>query len=712
MQKNYAGTPAGDIGLFDVGVYGVPSMLIGMVYMLIFSPFLLPYGRENVNTDSDKILLGARVTPWSPAAGRTVRRSGLGNSGGIYLVNVRRAATGNVQYAVSKDFVVSVGDELYFTGSVGEFGDFCEKHGLELITTEDLGVYPENPDDIGTTIESIKTADDATLLQLVNHLSDQIAGREPVDFGPRPTRVIVSSDVSHSKGVLVIGVDCLDRPGLLLEVSKALVQLGLKHRHSEAQVFGDRSLSIWRCESIGSSSLDHDEVWKGLSDLLHESDHATGRKKGGTRVVRAVVTKASSLIGKQPSSVKFRDTYRAAIVAYQKNGRNVSMDSVFEEGDLLVLQVLEGSPLLTKPPTDFYKTSNRSGRSSLFGTIPSTSPVHKKEDDIEDDLEDDPGIKLVWTNLKVEFDDDEHASGGDAATKGEFLTAFVVPSDSPLENKSLNQLGYVSLPGVVLVSIERPQGNKDSRTSAGVTEPRFDALSPDEPLQVGDVFWMSGSGEAIGDLQKVHGLVFFEKEEIKKAAYALQDRRLVQAVVAKGSPLVGKTVAEARFRSEYGGAVISIQRGSDRVHEHPGKVKLQTGDALLIQAGPSFLKQHHSNYKTFALVSEIENSSPPRPRLFLLCVAMIVASLVVAGLEIRNLVITASIVGIIMVSLGVVTQQEARDCLQWDLYMVVACAFGIGTAMTNSGVATGLATFLVNIGTSIGLGGVYPCLSN
>jgi di/tricarboxylate transporter len=41
------------------------------------------------------------------------------------------------------------------------------------------------------------------------------------------------------------------------------------------------------------------------------------------------------------------------------------------------------------------------------------------------------------------------------------------------------------------------------------------------------------------------------------------------------------------------------------------------------------------------------------------------------------------------------------------LYIVLACAFGIGTAMENSGVATGLATFLVDI--SIVLGGVYTC---
>jgi hypothetical protein len=79
---------AGDMGFFDSALYGVPNLLVGLAYIMTFSPLLLPDGRRTVNTDSDTLLLGARVTPWSPAAGRTVRRSGLGNSGGIYLVNV------------------------------------------------------------------------------------------------------------------------------------------------------------------------------------------------------------------------------------------------------------------------------------------------------------------------------------------------------------------------------------------------------------------------------------------------------------------------------------------------------------------------------------------------------------------------------------------------------------------------------------------------
>jgi di/tricarboxylate transporter len=695
LQDDYPDTPAGNIGIFDIALYGVPNLLIGLSYIMAFSPFLLPYGRKAVNTDSDTILLGARATAWSPAAGRTVRRSGLGNSGGIYLVNVRRAATGNMIYAVSKDFVVSAGDELYFAGSVSGFSEFCEKHALEMITSEKPLTDTAAPDEIGTTLESVVSANDSKLLQIVNHISDQIDGRSSVESGPRPSRVVVTKDVNHSDGAVIVGIDCLDRPGLLMEISSALFELGFKVRHSEAAVFDDRSLSVWRCKSLGSSIPEHGEVWSVLSYVLRDSELPALKKKVGTRVVRATVAKSSSLIGKKPVNVTFRVTYKAAIVAYQKNGKNVSLHSVFEEGDLLVLQVLEGSPLLISPPKDFY---NKSDKSSLFGKAQGTS---------EPDLEQDHGIVSVWKDLKVEFEDDRHYDGGDDSTnKGDFLTAFVVPPNSPLENKSLQQLGYTSLPGVVLVSIERPVGSPKS------SEPRFEALSVDEPLRKGDVFWFSGSGESIADLQMVHGLVFHESEEIEKATSSLQDRRLVHAVVAKGSPLVGNTVAESQFRSRYGGAIISIQRGGDRVHEHPGKVRLQTGDALLIQAGPMFVKQHRGNYETFALVTEVENSSPPRPRFFLLSVALIAASLAVAGAEVRNLLITAAIVGIVMVSLGIVTQQEARDCLQWDLYIVVSCAFGIGTAMENSGVAGGLATFFVRVGTSMGIGGRFNGFGN
>ena len=111
------------IELFDLGLYGVPIAMVGISYLLIATPFLLPggAGRGNASMQSSSvasILLGARLTKFSTGAGRSVKRSGLRDTGGIYLVSVVRAATGNIHRAVGQDFVLNAGDILYFTGFI------------------------------------------------------------------------------------------------------------------------------------------------------------------------------------------------------------------------------------------------------------------------------------------------------------------------------------------------------------------------------------------------------------------------------------------------------------------------------------------------------------------------------------------------------------------------------------------------------------------
>lgn len=85
LEDNYPGVY--DIGLFSLGQYGVPIAFVGMTYILIFSPFTLPGGVKNeeraLPVDDGDILLGALMTQWSPAAGRTVKRSGLRDTGGV-----------------------------------------------------------------------------------------------------------------------------------------------------------------------------------------------------------------------------------------------------------------------------------------------------------------------------------------------------------------------------------------------------------------------------------------------------------------------------------------------------------------------------------------------------------------------------------------------------------------------------------------------------
>ncbi len=53
------------------------------------------------------------------------------------------------------------------------------------------------------------------------------------------------------------------------------------------------------------------------------------------------------------------------------------------------------------------------------------------------------------------------------------------------------------------------------------------------------------------------------------------------------------------------------------VHDHPGRVNLQAGDVLLLEAGPSFVAKNANKDKSFALLNEVKDSAPPRLKLLI-----------------------------------------------------------------------------------------------
>ena len=71
---------------------------------------------------------------------------------------------------------------------------------------------------------------------------------------------------------------------------------------------------------------------------------------------------------------------------------------------------------------------------------------------------------------------------------------------------------------------------------------------------------------------------------------------------------------------------------------------------------------------------------------------------------VSSLLVCALVASMCMVGFGILSEQEARDAVNWEVFVTIAAAFGIGTALVNSGVAGGVADFLVTVGTSVGEG--------
>jgi len=166
------------------------------------------------------------------------------------------------------------------------------------------------------------------------------------------------------------------------------------------------------------------------------------------------------------------------------------------------------------------------------------------------------------------------------------------------------------------------------------------------------------------------------------------------------------------FRTNYGAAVIAINRGGRRLHEHPGKVKLRAGDVLLLEAGPSFIKNKTINDNSFTLLSEVKNSAPPRLRMLIPTLVITVAMILVDAFIVKEIFASAVLASILLVAFGVLSLQEARDAINWTLYVTVGSAIGVGTALINSGISSSIANFFVRIGDSIGFGmaGLFGCI--
>jgi di/tricarboxylate transporter len=734
LQENYPDDPQlQNMGLFELGRYGVPVAFLGIAYVILATPLLLARGQQhqtNMHFDTEDLLLGARLTQWSPAAGRTIQRSGLRDTGGIYLVRVKRQATGNLHHAVGPEFVLQVGDILYFTGLVESFGDFCAEHGLEVVTNEvqdpDTPVTTEEsreteplllreeaaPARIGTTLDSLLRASPPERMRAVYRVQDAIRGEDfQSPAWSEEVRVVVTMDQDD---LVVIAIDCPDRSGLLLDVSKCLARLQLEHRHTEAAVRHYRSLSIWRCESSNHSDEFLSEIWSVVQALLTKDTGVEAVKQRGLRVIRARVLKGR-LVGSEAAHVDFRKTYKAAIVAVQRDGKSLTepYTMMFAEGDILILQAADDSPLLQSPPEDFYDEvtpENMTGhrRSSLtarlFGPLrsgtndsPHPEPGNENLDSAEMGQveESEEEKEAAWRDLRVMTTDD--AYGGLASR--EFLTAMKVES-SQLVGKTVAQAGIDKLPDLFLVSVERPVAIPDIGTEIS----SYAAVALSEPLEAGDVLWFSGTAASVGDLRKIPGLVSYESEEVNKLNEKIYNRRLVEAVVARRGPLVGKTVKEVRFRTQYGAAVIAVQREGQRVHEHPGNVKLHAGDVLLCEAGPSFASNKVQHDRSFALVAEVEDSAPPRLRMLIPAIVITAGAYGCFMAKLSSLWGCAMVAGILMVMLGIMSESEARNAIQWEIFLTIASAYGIGSALVNSGVAAAVASFLVKVGNAIGLG--------
>ncbi len=124
------------LSLFEIGKVGLPCAVVGIIYVLATSAWLLPNRKPVLDQldDPREYTVEMLVEAGSPLVGKSIEVAGLRHLPGMYLMEIERE--GHILAAVSPKELLSAGDRLVFVGVVESVVDLQRIPGLKPATNQ------------------------------------------------------------------------------------------------------------------------------------------------------------------------------------------------------------------------------------------------------------------------------------------------------------------------------------------------------------------------------------------------------------------------------------------------------------------------------------------------------------------------------------------------------------------------------------------------
>ncbi len=217
---------------------------------------------------------------------------------------------------------------------------------------------------------------------------------------------------------------------------------------------------------------------------------------------------------------------------------------------------------------------------------------------------------------------------------------------------------------------------------------------PESRLAEGDRLGFAGIRESVEDLQRIRGLA---------QALLQETGPVVEAAIAANSPLGGRKVRDARFRTAYNAAIVAVHRNGAAIHAKIGEIELKAGDTLLQEASHGFAETHR-NLADFYLVSPIAGLEDPRHNRLRRSVAVLAFLVIGSMLAPVEPVVVCMSAALPMVWLRCLNVAKALASISLPIVVAIASALGMSVALEQTGAAATIAPWLLNICQEMGSG--------
>jgi len=282
----------------------------------------------------------------------------------------------------------------------------------------------------------------------------------------------------------------------------------------------------------------------------------------------------------------------------------------------------------------------------------------------------------------------EQDSAEDLFEISSYLTELIVPEGCKFAGRTLYDLiaAVRNDADVVVIGLVR-------------TGRRQQMPSTYEVIKENDILLVEADSDSLKTLIDVTGLKLAEasgNEDKEKAREG--GPNLVEATVAPGSMLAGKTARSLDLRERYGINVLAVARQGRRLRERLGKIRFVTGDILLIQGREESLPSTLNDLGCLPLASRGLRIGKPRNVLLAICIFAVSLALIACKLLPAATALAGGAAA--MVLAGLISPGEIYKSIDMSIILLLAAMLPIGHALESTGGSQLIAYKLLAVGRS------------
>ena len=251
-----------------------------------------------------------------------------------------------------------------------------------------------------------------------------------------------------------------------------------------------------------------------------------------------------------------------------------------------------------------------------------------------------------------------------------YITEVLVPDTSPLVGLTLMDIGRFSENNVHVLSVVR-------------SGERRVALPSDTIFRPNDILLIKTDTEHLETLLTKTGLELVGSRKIDQDDLETSDMTVMEVVIKSNSMLDNNSAYSLDLRRRYGVNLLAVSRQGSFLRTRLDRIRLKTGDVLLLQGHPQTLRESLQVLGCLPLAERGLRIGQSKRIVFALVV--FISALFLAGFNVMSVSIAFALGVVVMVMTKLVTLKEAYESVDWPVIILIGTQIPIGEALEATG---------------------------